>query len=220
MSRSGKNRSNQATTVGTSPVAQRCVVGLVLSILALPITTGCTDEGLPILGPLPFNFHVLENGRAYRSSQPTGDQLAWLVDQYGIKTVVNLRGPNDGKSWYDTERAVCDAMGIVLADHRMSSQELPQPDVLAAAINTFETAEYPLLIHCQSGSDRTGMMSGVYRVAIMGHSNMDAMQELAPAFFHFRSNKPCMDVLVEIFEPTDEWLQSYAETFDQLVCIP
>ena len=191
-----------------------------LALLMLPGLTACTGEGLPILGPLPFNFHVVDEGRAYRSAQPTGDQLTAVISQFGIKTVVNLRGANPGESWYDTEAAVCEAMQVTLANHRLSSQDLPPPEVLAAVIDTFKTAEYPILIHCQGGAERTGMMSAVYRMAILGQDRTAAMAELTPEYFYFRELKPCMATLVEMFEPTDQWLQQYAANYDSLTCTP
>ncbi|MHC4441671.1 MAG: dual specificity protein phosphatase family protein [Planctomycetota bacterium] len=171
-------------------------------------------------GCLPFNFHVIEEGRAYRSAQPTSEALRWTIENYGIRTVVNLRGENQGEVWYDAEAEVCQAMGVTLINHAMSDSRLPSAELLGVIINTLQTAEYPILMHCQSGANRTGAISAIYRMLIMGHERDEAMQELSPAYFHFRADAPCMDTLVEIFETDTHWLTEYAATVDEIVCTP
>ncbi len=51
------------------------------------------------------NFHPVVAGEVYRSSQPSPAVIAQLQKQYGIKTIINLRGDNSGRSWYDKEVA-------------------------------------------------------------------------------------------------------------------
>jgi len=180
---------------------------------------GC-DGGTPLAGLLPFNFHELDKDRAYRSGQAMPCQLANAIDGYGIRTVVNLRGANPGKPWYDAEVEVCAAKGVTLVDHPMSANSLPSGELLAAVTDTLLTAEYPILIHCRAGADRTGAISAIYRMLILGHEKSDALAELTPLYFHFREFTPCMDTLAELYEPGDAWLAEYAATVDQIACTP
>jgi protein tyrosine/serine phosphatase len=184
-------------------------------ILLLAIA-GC-NGGVPA-GPLPYNFDTLDEGRAYRSSQPTGDQLEAIIDAYGIRTVVNLRGPNPGTEWYDTEAAVCQARGMTLISHPMSAKSLPSGELLADVIETLQTAEYPILIHCSGGADRAGAVSAIYRMIILGQNRDAALAELSPQHLHFRFYAPCMDTLAEMYEPTAEWLVWYTENAEQIEC--
>ncbi|NLE29090.1 MAG: dual specificity protein phosphatase family protein [Phycisphaerae bacterium] len=189
-----------------------------LAILLVSLTiTGCTD---PIFffnsGDLPFNFHELDAGKAYRSSQPTAEELKNVIDLLGIKTVINLRGPNPDEPWYNDELRVCREMDVTLVDHRMSAGSLPKPELLREITNTLQTADYPILIHCRGGSDRTGAISAIYRMLIAGEDKNTAMEQLSTRYFHFRMANPCMDYLAEIYEPTDEWLEFYTKNFDQL----
>ena len=121
-----------------------------LAILLVSLTiTGCTD---PIFffnsGDLPFNFHELDAGKAYRSSQPTAEELKNVIDLLGIKTVINLRGPNPDEPWYNDELRVCREMDVTLVDHRMSAGSLPKPELLREITNTLQTDEYTILINC------------------------------------------------------------------------
>ncbi len=36
----------------------------------------------------------------------------------------------------------------------------------------------PILVHCQHGADRTGVMSVIYRVAVQGWSKEEAIREM------------------------------------------
>ncbi len=46
-------------------------------------------------------------------------------------------------------------------------------------------AERPLLIHCRSGADRTGLVSAFYVAGIAGGSELYAEFQLTPYFGHF-----------------------------------
>jgi len=179
--------------------------------------TGCYDTGLP-LGAVPYNFDVVKEGQAYRSSQPAAGQLETIIDTYGIRTVINLRGENPGDGWYDNELAVCQERNVALVSHPMSAHSLPSGEVLAGVVETLRTAEYPVLIHCAGGSDRTGAVSAIYRMLILADSRSVALTELTPLHLHFRGQTPCMDTLAEVFEPTPEWLDWYTANADQIEC--
>jgi len=194
---------------------------LLLAALASLLLVGSCPCAPPIVaGESLANFHVLDPGRAYRSAQPDPAGLENVISQLGIKTVLNLRGPNPGKPWYDAEAQVCEAMNVTLADHPMSSSHLPSGELLSAIIDTLLTADYPLLIHCAGGADRSGAVSAIYRMLILGHDRRDALTELSPLYFHFRGATPCMDTLAEWYEPTPEWLTEYAATVEEITCTP
>jgi protein tyrosine/serine phosphatase len=195
-------------------VARLGLAGLCVYVAAI---LGCDGGGLPV-GVLPYNFDVLDPGVAYRSSQPTGDQLDTIIARYDIRTVLNLRGENPGKSWYDDEAAVCAARGVTLVSGPMSAQALPPADVLAGVVDALQTAEYPMLIHCNAGADRTGAVSAIYRMLILGDDRAAALAELSPQHLHFQAYAPCMDTLAELYEPTSDWLDWYAANADQISC--
>jgi protein tyrosine/serine phosphatase len=192
-------------------------LGVIVAVTLASLLAGCGNTSLPV-GALPYNFDVLDDGRAYRSSQPTAGQLETIIDAYDIRTVLNLRGANPGDAWYDDEQAVCQARGVTLVDAGMSAKALPSPDVLRSIINTLQTADYPILIHCQGGADRTGAVSAIYRMLILGQDRAAALADLSPLHLHFRASAPCMDTLAEMYEPTPDWLAWYETNVDQIQC--
>jgi protein tyrosine/serine phosphatase len=203
-----------------SPANRRPPFVTVLIALLPPLVLGaCSDPAYLLAGEnLPFNFHELDPGKAYRSAQPTAKELENVINLLGIRTVVNLRGPNPGDDWYDSEVEVCGRMGVTLSDQRMSEQSLPDPDRLREITDVLRTAEYPILVHCMGGAGRTGVVAVIYRMLIAGDDRDAALEQLSPAFLHFRFITPCVDTFAELYEPTDDWLATYAETFDQLTC--
>jgi protein tyrosine/serine phosphatase len=70
---------------------------------------------------LPRRFHVVEPGRLYRSGQPTPEQLANIIKQYGIRTVVNLCEP--GGTGYVDDAPTAQEYGARVVSLPVSSVE-------------------------------------------------------------------------------------------------
>jgi len=132
--------------------------------------------------------------------------LNLVFDEHGIRTIVNLRGENEQDAWYRNERAAAEKAGVTLVDIRMSAGQLPSRDALLLLYDTFQTAEYPILIHCQSGADRTGAASAIWRMVVRGDTREAARVELSLVYGHFEARHPEMDQLVEMFQPDRDWI--------------
>lgn len=168
--------------------------------------------GVPlILGYLAYlqlsgNFHTVSSGQVYRAAQMDGQALARWKREYGIASVLNLRGENAGADWYETERAVADRLGIQHIDFRMSaSNELDQPQV-QALLKVMRDAPKPMLIHCMGGSDRTGFASALYVAGVEQRGEDAAEWQLSLAFGHISlpwSKAWPMNITWERIEP---WL--------------
>lgn len=172
--------------------------------------TGCGLGEFDGYAPLTVfdNFRVIEDRRAYRCAQLDAESLSLVFDTYGIRTVINLRGENEGVGWYDNERAAAEKAGVTLVSIRMSAGELPPRGELLKLYDAFQTAQYPILIHCQSGADRTGAASAIWRMVVRGDSREAAMTELSPLYGHFEAAHPEMDQLVRMFQPDREWIEN------------
>jgi protein tyrosine/serine phosphatase len=177
-------------------------------LLAVAVLGGCGLGDMDEFAPLTptDNFHVIKPGAAYRSAQLDPTTLEMLLTDLDIRTVINLRGENSGAPWYDAERETCAALGVEHVDIRMSAHELPPPETLLALYDTFENAEYPILMHCKAGADRTGAAAAVWRMQVEGDTRAAALQELSPAFGHLVFAAPEMDMLAQMFEPRRDWI--------------
>jgi protein tyrosine/serine phosphatase len=124
----------------------------------------------------------LDKGKFYRSPQPSRKDLERAITFLKIKTVINLRGANPGEIWYDEEKAVTDFRGVKLIDIPMSAGRLPHRKDLLALLDAYQTAERPILVHCQAGVDRTGEASAIYAMLYLGISKDLALEMLTPQF--------------------------------------
>jgi protein tyrosine phosphatase (PTP) superfamily phosphohydrolase (DUF442 family) len=108
------------------------------------------------------NFAVVEPGRVYRSAQPKGE-MDW-VRAYGLASILNLRGGSPADAWYAAEVRTCEREGIDFYDLPMVATRRPSRAELLTLLDLLGRCRYPLLIHCKSGSDRTGLVSALYRL--------------------------------------------------------
>lgn len=130
------------------------------------------------------NFGVVVGGQVYRSAQPSGDDLLRWSRQYGLKTVVNLRGESS-KAFYAPERNAAQQAGVKLIDIGMDALRLPTELEVRQLVEALESAPRPMLIHCQAGADRTGVGSVMAAMAIGGQDYAQARSQLTWRYHHF-----------------------------------
>lgn len=136
------------------------------------------------IGQLSGNFHEVIPGELYRSAQPTGADVQTYAHTYGIKTILNLRDEKR-TGWYTEEAEAAARNGITLIDFPISSsKDLPIPEAQRLA-KLMADAPKPLLIHCEHGSNRTGLASAIYVGAVSKFSEAFAEFQLSPYFGHF-----------------------------------
>lgn len=170
-----------------------------LTLLSLLVALGLWLGYLQVLG----NFHEVIPGRLYRSAQLSPENLGYYIDEYKIKTVINLRGEHTGTRWYDRELTTVEDHGAREVNFEMSARTPLSIERTFALLDTLRNAEGPILIHCRSGADRTGLASVIYLQQIAGIDEETAEWQLSPLFGHL--NLPfireyAMDTTWEAFE--------------------
>lgn len=148
-----------------------CLVGMALS--------GGYLAQLQIRG----NFHPVLPDEAYRSAQPDAEDLRIWAERTGIRSVVNLRGRHVGAGWYDEEIAASEALGLAHYDFGMSASKGLDQAGAEALIAVLRDAPKPILIHCKSGSDRTGLAAALY-LADRGHPEDAAEAQISIRYGH------------------------------------
>ena len=134
---------------------------------------------------LSGNIHAVEPGRVYRSGQLWPAQLADLMRDKGIRTVINLRGAHPGQPWYDDEIRVTEAAGARHVSLPMSANAEPGAELLARLTAVLGSAEQPMLIHCEAGADRTGLAAALFQLVHNGRSPAEADRQLSFRYGHF-----------------------------------
>lgn len=132
------------------------------------------------------SFHEIAPG-VFRANQPSPKRLAYYK-QIGIKTILNLRGTSR-HSHYLFEAETCATLGLELVDHRMYAADLASREEILGLIDLMGQIEKPYVIHCKSGSDRTGFAAVLYLHIYCGQTIKQAMKQLNWRHFHLKHSK-------------------------------
>ena len=145
------------------------------------------------------NFHVITENQAYRSRQLDKKLLTYYINKYDIKAIINLRGAEPGKDWYDDELDVCSTYGIKHYDLDMAMDREPTDEQIKTLIDFFKTAPRPVFIHCLGGSDRTGLAATLWKIVMDKQDKKKAAKHMLFFYGHMPFGKA---------RPLDKWLWS------------
>lgn len=130
------------------------------------------------------NVACVVAGLVYRSGQMPATDLRDAIATYHVRSVLNLRGTNRGKPWYDDEVQTCASQSVEHLDYGISARHLLTPDRCAELLRLVAEAPKPLLIHCEAGADRTGLASALVLLTA-GVSPGVAHRQLSLWHLHF-----------------------------------
>lgn len=152
------------------------------------------------------NFRCVIPGCVYRSGQFDGRSLRCHIDQLHLRSVINLRGANVDDDWYQDECNVSASHGAVHDDMPTDSAYPPSADELRQWMRILDGCPKPVLIHCQSGIDRTGLLAAVciLRFDVDG-SPAKAREQLGLLYGHlpWRPNRGRFLTFLDLYE---QWL--------------
>ena len=150
------------------------------------------DEKLSLSGV--GNFGRMSD-HLYRGAQPTDDGFASLRSM-GIETVVRFSLGEEGST---AERKVVEGLGMQFVNLPWSSVHEPTSEQVVTFLTLLrDHPDYKVFVHCKAGSDRTGVMVALSRIALDRWTVADALDEMKA--FHYRY----------VFLPH---LQAYVEAF-------
>ena len=180
---------------------------IVLALIVSPIVLAARQQAQT------RNFHVIRPGVLYRSGQMTKEGLQRILNDYHIKTVINLR---DGQTQRDqTEEAFCKSEEIhfvrILPSH-WGDEGGSAP--VEASVQRFraimsDPRNYPVLVHCLAGIHRTGAYCAIYRMEFEHWSNAQAIAEMKACGYSNLDDE--LDILgfMEQYRPT--WMPAVEE---------
>lgn len=139
------------------------------------------------------NFAVVEPGVLLRCGQPHVRDLEAIRREHGLRAVVAARGgtrhPLRGR-WFAREAEFCRRHGIRFEHMPFSDSSIPPADVFDRFVRLVaDEGSRPLLVHCEQGFHRTGILVAAYRVRLGGWKLEDALEEMRAAGFDVSDSK-------------------------------
>ena len=141
---------------------------MVLGLVSLGHLQAQTQEFEKIESKYFKNLYKV-NDSLYRSDQPKRRGFKEL-EAAGVKSVITFRRLKG-----DTKKAK--GTNLELTNIPLKAKELTEEKIIETLKVIYE-APKPVLIHCWAGSDRTGVMTAVYRVVIEDWPKEKAIEEL------------------------------------------
>ncbi|MBR0502358.1 MAG: tyrosine-protein phosphatase [Paludibacteraceae bacterium] len=141
-------------------------------------TTRPSNWAEPItLAGVPNLYKVTDN--LYRSAQPTAEGMSNLTE-LGIKTIVNLRSNHS-----DTDEIGDLPLKTRRIEIFAGNMKDEYVEEFLSIVN--DTSAVPVLVHCQHGADRTGMVCAMYRTLCQGWTPDEAINEMQNGGYGFHS---------------------------------
>lgn len=155
------------------------------------------------------NFYAVEEGKFYRSAQLTPVELDEAIQKYGIKTVISVRGAPEHAAWYGPEVQVIEKNQARFEGIWWTAEHFPPKEEFLKFENILATGEYPMLIHCRTGADRTGLGAAIYEIEKMGTPRDLAIQrQLSFKNWHVQAFKPAMIEFAKRYQGV-EWAKAF-----------
>lgn len=156
------------------------------------------------------NFHEVDPGRFYRSAQLTPKELEDVVQKYGIKTVISLRGAPDNSYWVEGQRKVLEKHNVKFHSFAWTLDYFPEASEFKGYLQALKSAEFPVLIHCRSGADRTGEATALYAIDFMNMPKLDALDRyLHIRYWHVKAFHPTKTEFIKRYPGIDEAIANY-----------
>lgn len=126
-----------------------------------------------------FNLHQIDN-QLFRSAQPQAKHID-QIKALGIKTIISFRA-------FHSDKNLLGNTDIELINIPINTWSINDSHVIQT-LNAIERAKKRgnVLIHCQHGADRTGLMSAMYRMVQQGWSKEEALKELTDGNYGYHT---------------------------------
>lgn len=143
-------------------------IALAVPVLTLMGTRAISGEPTQTTPAIPRFQHVAPG--LFRGGQPTPEGFGFLKWR-GIKTVINLRQEHD-------ERELVEKLGMKYVYIPLDAWDPVANQAVKEFFSVVNDPEsQPVFVHCRRGSDRTGLMVGLYRIAFEGWDGPRAYKE-------------------------------------------
>jgi len=139
---------------------------------------------------VPKNFGVVEEGVLYRAGRLTTTALVKVVREHEIRTIIDFGGWDHHPDVHDRNWRTAEALGVRRVVLPLFGDAKGDPNRYAEALRIIgDPTNHPVLVHCAAGSERTGCLVGLYRIANDGY-DIDRVMAESQTFRHDPSDNP------------------------------
>lgn len=195
---SDRNMAANASRPGNPKSHRRWRRLLILAMVAL--------GGFFLYCKVRENWHGVSRD-LFRSGQLGPNALKSRIARHRLRAVINLRGANPQMAWYREEKTAAAEAGIQHFDFRANSQLPPSAEELRELVHLFDKCEKPLLVHCESGIDRSGPAAAVGLLLLDESGSLEkALEQFSLWYGHLpgRANVGRQRVFLALYQ---EWLE-------------
>ena len=175
---------------------------ILLFLLELPQLVTDSTAVTSYLAKLFFadNFHEVVPGEFYRAGEMSTAKLRETIDRYGLQTVVDLR-LNESRR----EKRIVSKVGAAYYHVPMAAGSIPSYERLERLFRVLDRAKRPILVHCSSGTHRSGLASMIWLLEKQNTEPELAARQLSLKYGYFRlerkikafmQKEPTLDTLV------------------------
>jgi protein tyrosine/serine phosphatase len=134
-----------------------CVIGLFLLLAGAYAWWHYVEHRLTVITP----------GEAYTSGAMPPETLKKVVKKYGIRTVFDLRCPDEGEEKIEAEKKALEEVGVHAVN--LQSSQVPPDDIRDRFIAWIADPEHrPALMHCNHGEGRAVLYGALWRIEFEG----------------------------------------------------
>jgi protein tyrosine/serine phosphatase len=159
---------------------------------------------------VPRRFAVVEEGSVYRSGQLSRHLVRDVLEEHGIRTVVDLTSPVPGDPDQEAEARTLAELGVAWRRFPLAGNGTGDPEHYVLAIEAVEEArrgKRPVLVHCTAGSQRTGGVLACWRTLVLGWPVDRAVEEMRRHGFREDRNPALLPFLNEHLDRIAEGLR-------------
>ncbi|MCL1901276.1 MAG: tyrosine-protein phosphatase [Endomicrobia bacterium] len=160
-------------------------------------------QAVPVQKEGLANFYKVSD-ILYRAEQPTSEGFKSLQNM-GIKTVVNLRA-------HHSDEKKMKGLKMKYVQIPINTWSLSDKHVEQFLKVMADPDNYPVLVHCQHGADRTGAMVSVYRMVFENWSKEDAIAEMTGKNFGYHRIWKNLPEYIENFD-IEKW-KTYKNNYE------
>ena len=129
----------------------------------------------------PRNWGVVEPGKLYRSAQISRRIIRPTLQDNHIGVVIFMSGDDPNREDTTVENKTCADLGIKRLNLNLNGNGTGKvAKYISALTEIIESNRHnvPVLVHCETGAQRTGGVVAFYRVLVEGRSGSEAYAEL------------------------------------------